>query len=239
MTEKQLATKIVNTAGNVLLSPPWGGFNFFVNHGPRSERKIALTFDDGPVNPSTKNLLDAMEELNVLGTFFCVGWQVRANSDLVRRIDKAGHVIGNHSMDHSRKGGLRIHGGAHIDDSAQEIAAVLGRRPLLYRPPWGWLTPWEGLRLRQRGYAVIGWDVYTLDWKLPEIDGHTIGEGICRDVQPGSIILLHDAYAMVAECHKQEMVRAVEYVVPRLRDQGYTFVTIPDLLKIPAYAAVK
>lgn len=238
MGVRQVATKIVDTAGNTLLSPPYGGFGFFVNHGPRTERKIALTFDDGPIKPSTENLLDAMEKLNVLGTFFCVGWEIRANPDVILRLDKTGHVIGNHTMDHRRKGGLMLNDTAHIDDSAREIATVLGRRPLLYRPPWGWLTPWEGLRLRQRGYTVVGWDVYTLDWKVPEIDGHTIGEGICRDVQPGSIILLHDAYAMVSECYKKEMVRAVEYVVPRLRDQGYTFVTIPELLKVPAYAAV-
>jgi peptidoglycan/xylan/chitin deacetylase (PgdA/CDA1 family) len=239
LNAKRLATKLIDTAGNLLLGVPFGGFGFFHNHGPRTARKVALTFDDGPSRPSTENLLDAMDALNVRGTFFWVGAHVQRYPELVQQAYAAGHVIGNHSMLHSRKAGLMLNGGAHIDDSAHEIAKVIGRQPQLYRPPWGWLTPWEGRRLSQRGYKVIGWDVYTLDWKVPELDGGTIAQGICRDVHPGSIILLHDAYAVVSECHKSEMVRTVQQVVPQLRAEGYEFVTIPELLGIPAYVPLK
>lgn len=232
---RSLVTKAIDTAGNLLLGPPFGGFGFFHNHGLRNSRKIALTFDDGPSRPSTEKLLDAMDELNVRATFFWVGAHVQYYPELVQRAYTAGHVIGNHSMLHSRKAGLMLKGGAHIDDSAHAISEVIGRYPQLYRPPWGWITPWEGQRLSQRGYKVIGWDVYTLDWKVPEIDGGKIAEGICSSVRPGSIILLHDSYAVVPECHKSEMVRAVQQVVPRLRAEGYEFVTIPELLGHPAY----
>jgi peptidoglycan-N-acetylglucosamine deacetylase len=233
---KHLAAKVVNTTGNIVLSPPYGGFGFLQNHGSRAERKIALTFDDGPSKPSTQRLLDAMDALDVRGTFFCVGMHVRYNPDLIQRMYADGHVIGNHSMMHSRKSGLMFTGGGHIDDSAREIAKVIGCRPRLYRPPWGWLTPWEAQRLTRRDYAVIGWDVYTLDWKMPEIDGATIADGICRDVKPGSIILMHDSGAVVSECHKIETTHAVQQVVPQLRAKGYDFVTIPELLGLPAYA---
>lgn len=232
---KQAVAKIIDTAGTLTLSPPYGGFGFYHNHGSRSKRNIALTFDDGPNKPSTKNLLDAMDELNVRGTFFCLGIHVEKHPDLIQRMYATGHVVANHSMLHARKDSLMLSGGAHIDDCERAIVDVLGRRPLLYRPPWGWLTPWEGKRLSQRGYAVIGWDVYTLDWKLPEIDGGTLAEGIYRDVKPGSIILLHDSNGIVPESHKIEMVRAVQQLVPRLRAEGYEFVTVPDLLGIPAY----
>jgi peptidoglycan-N-acetylglucosamine deacetylase len=229
---------IVDTTGNALLSPPWGGFGFYHNHGPRNQRKLALTFDDGPSKPSTVDLLEAMDGLQVRGTFFCVGMHVQYHPDVVRQLDAAGHVIGNHSMLHARKPGLTFGGGEHIDASAQAIKEVLGRRPRLYRPPWGWLTPWEGQRLRQRGYAIIGWDVYTLDWQVPEVAGERIAAGIMRDVRPGSIILLHDSGAVVSSCYKQNTVRAVRQIVPQLRDQGYEFVTIPELLGLPAYAEV-
>lgn len=232
---QSLAAKVVDTAGTAVLSPPFGGFGYFHNYGPRTERKVALTFDDGPSKPSTENLLDALDELNVLATFFCVGLHVQYHPDVVQRMYAAGHVIGNHSMMHSRKAGLMLTGSDHIMDSTRAIADVIGRCPRLYRPPWGWLTPWEGQRLIQRGYAVIGWDVYTLDWKVPEIDGATIADGICRDVKPGSIILLHDSYAVVSACNKVEMVQAVRHLVPRLRAAGYEFVTIPQLLGMPAY----
>lgn len=235
---KRSVAKIVDVGGNFLLGPPYGGFGFFRNHGSRTARKVALTFDDGPSKPSTANLLDAMDALQVKATFFWVGAHVQRNPDLLQRAYASGHVIGNHSMLHSRKAGLMLTGGEHIDASAAEIAKVIGRQPRLYRPPWGWLTPWEGQRLSQRGYTVVGWDVYTLDWKVPEIDGRIIAKGICQDVRPGSIILMHDSYAVVPECHKIEMVRAVQQLVPQLRAEGYEFVTIPDLLGLQAYAAL-
>jgi peptidoglycan-N-acetylglucosamine deacetylase len=235
---KHLAARLANTAGNALLSPPVGGFGLVHNHGPRSVRKVALTFDDGPSKPSTERLLDAMDALGVPGTFFCVGLHVQRHPDLVRRMFRTGHVVANHSMGHRRIDGLRLSGGEHIDASAREITEVIGRRPLLYRPPWGWLTPWEGRRLVQRGYSIIGWDVYTLDWRVPEIDGATIAEGICRAVRPGSIILLHDAYAMLTDCTKVEMTHAVQHLVPRLRASGYEFVTVPELLELPAYGTL-
>ena len=100
------------------------------------------------------------------------------------------------------------------------------------------LTPWEGQRLTQRGYLIIGWDTYTLDWKLPEIDGGMIAEGICRDVQPGSIILLHDSHGIRPKCDKFEMVRAVQQLVPQLRAEGYEFVSVPELLGVPGYSAL-
>lgn len=138
-------------------------------------------------------------------------------------------------MRHARKDTLMLSGGQHIDESADVLAQLLGRRPRLYRPPWGWLTPWEGSRLIQRGYAIIGWDVYTLDWKLPEIDGATLADGIYRDTRPGSIILLHDSNGIRPTSHKVEMTNAVRHLVPRLRAEGYTFVTVPELLSMPAY----
>jgi peptidoglycan/xylan/chitin deacetylase (PgdA/CDA1 family) len=231
-----LGSNIIDTVGNALLRPPVGGIGYFYNHGSRNERKVALTFDDGPNTPSTVNLLNALDTLQVRATFFCLGLHAQMHPDLIQRIYNNGHTIGNHSMAHHRKDSLLpTSDGKHIDESAQAIASIIGRRPRLYRPPWGWLTPWEGRRLQQRGYSVIGWDVYTLDWKLPEIDGKTLAEGMYRDIQPGSIALLHDSNGIVPESHKIEMTRAVQMLVPRLRAEGYEFVTVPQLLRMPAY----
>lgn len=232
---KSLAMKAIDSTGNYLLRPPKSGFGYFKNHGSRMERKIALTFDDGPSRPSTEMLVDVMDELQVRGTFFCIGLQVSAHPDLLQRMYATGHIIGNHSMGHQRKDSLQISSGEHIDASEKAISAVIGCRPRLYRPPWGWLTPWDAQRLTRRGYSIIGWDVFTLDWKLPEIDGDTLARGILRDVQPGSIILMHDSYAMTTNSKKAAMTHTVKKIVPHLRNEGYEFVTIPDLLGIPAY----
>jgi peptidoglycan-N-acetylglucosamine deacetylase len=236
VSPNRLATNLANKAGTFLLSPPLGGFGFFRNHGPRGHRRVALTFDDGPSRPSTERLLDAMGELDVKGTFFCVGVNVGWHPDLVARMIAEGHVVANHSYAHSRAAGLRFGSNCdHIDRATQVISDVIGVRPMLYRPPWGWLTPWEAARLKQRGYAAIGWDVYTMDWQWPEPDGRLVAERAARDTRPGSILLFHDANAGVREWDKRETTRAIQKIVPALRSHGYEFVTVSELLGIPAY----
>lgn len=229
---------MVDTFGNAVLSPPFGGFGYFRNHGSRDEKKIALTFDDGPSKPSTERLLDTLGELGVTSTFFCIGQQIQSHPDLLRRMEAERHVVGNHSMWHARADSLQLTNSDHIDDCGALIASVLGKRPRLYRPPWGWLPPWEGARLAARDYVIVGWDVYTLDWKLPEVQGDILADGICRDVQPGSIVLLHDANGVDPRSHKSQMTEAVKVLVPRLRNEGFVFVTAAELLGVSAYGSV-
>ncbi len=218
-----------------LLSPPVGGRRHYVNHGPRTERRVALTFDDGPSRGSTERLLDALGELGAPGTFFCVGENVGMNPDLAERLDREGHVVGSHSERHSRGAGLSMRDTEHILAAERRIAAVLGKRPTLYRPPWGWLTPWEGRRLHRLGYTVVGWDVYTLDWKIPELDPADVVASAVADVQPGSIFCFHDAFPLEAAWDKQVTVATVRELVPRLRADGYEFVTVSDLLGVEPY----
>ncbi|NTU77949.1 MAG: polysaccharide deacetylase family protein [Chloroflexales bacterium] len=231
-----LARTLFDKTGIFFLTPPIGGLGNYRNHGPRTQRKIALTFDEGPSRPCTEELVAVMDEMNVKGTFFCVGYNVSVHPDLTRRMFDTGHVIGNNSQFHYRSGSLKPGGdGQHIDESERIIREVIGCRPRLYRPPWGWLTPWESARLAQRGYAIIGWDVRTIDWQTPEPDGLQVAEKAIKDTQPGSILLFHDGVAMQSSWNKRETTRAIRHMIPALRAQGYEFVTVPELLDIPAY----
>lgn len=233
---KQIAIQTFDKIGTLILSPPVGGFGYFVNHGPRDKRKVALTFDDGPSRPATEDLINVMRDLHVKGTFFCLGVNVRYHPDLLLQMYNEGHVIGNHSGWHSRKTGLEFwRDNEHIADGERAISDVIGVRPRLYRPPWGWMTPWEGKRLTKAGYTVIGWDVYTLDWQIPEVDGLRLAVDACRDAKPGSIMCFHDAKPWEKVWYKKETKRAVQQIVPLLREQGYEFVTVAELLNIPAY----
>ena len=243
---KLFVSDIVSPMGNKLLSPPHGGFGYFRSHGPRDQRKIALTFDDGPSKPCTETLLDSLGKLNVKATFFCTGMNVRWHPDVLLRAHAEGHIIGNHSMAHRRMASL-VPGrdGQHIDEGAKVISEVLGLRPRLYRPPWGWLTPWEARRLLQRGYTIIGWDVYTLDWQWhtkgweePFPDVIQVAEKARQDTRPGSILLFHDTGARLQFWDRKETAQVIEHIVPALRDEGYEFVTIPELLNVPAYATL-
>jgi peptidoglycan/xylan/chitin deacetylase (PgdA/CDA1 family) len=228
----RIAKSFVDPLGNLILSPPLGGgFNQFRNHGPRDQCKVALTFDDGPSRPSSEALLDALDELDVQCTWFCTGINVMYHPDLVERAYNTGHIIGNHSIGHERGGSLSFRGGDHIDLGEVEIAKVIGVRPRLYRPPWGWLTPWEGARLIRRGYTIIGWDVYTLDWQFPEKDGYWLAKEALNIAQNGSIFLFHDAVATEKISHKKEMIRAVQCIVPEMRSRGYEFRDYPGTPK--------
>ncbi len=233
---KQLAVQTLDQTGNLLLSPPYGGFGYYRNHGPRATRQVALTFDDGPSKPCTEELLNMLDDLEVNATFFWVGANVMSHPDLVVRADAAHHIIANHSMEHSRKSGLILQDDGHFTDAEEVVYKVLGKRTRLYRPPWGWLPPWEGHRLNRIGYTVIGWDVYTLDWQLPEPDGRWMAEDAAERTQPGSIFCFHDGRAHAPVWNKKQTIRAIQHLVPLLRAKGYTFVTVPQLLNVPGYA---
>ena len=217
------------------MMPPIGGFGHMIMHGSRARRVVALTFDDGPSSPCTEEVLDVLADADVRATFFCVGTNVRNHPDLVQRMIESGHVVGNHSMRHSRKSAFLLTDTDHIDDSAAAIKATTGLYPRLYRPPWGWLTPWEARRLKKRDYTIVGWDIFTHDWKLPEVDGSLMAEKVLRKTKPGSIILFHDGCANMPTWYKHNTAAALRQIIPILRAAGYEFVTISDMLEIPAY----
>jgi peptidoglycan-N-acetylglucosamine deacetylase len=232
---KYLIVRALDEMGNLLLRPPLGGMGRVALHGPRTAKRVAITYDDGPNAPSTNDILDALGECEVKATFFCVGENAVRHSGIVKRAFSEGHVIGNHSMFHSRKTGLMIRESAHIDDCTAALTTILGVVPHLYRAPWGWLTPWETSRLHARNLSIIGWDVYTYDWQTPPPDGTAMAAAVERDALPGSIILLHDGRPNVEHAVRPQTVTATIELVRRLRARGFEFVTVPELLGIEAY----
>ena len=234
-TFKRLASPVLDPLGYALLMSRLADLGMARRHGPRTEKRVALTFDDGPVLGGTEAVQDALGEFGVRGTFFCVGANALLHPELILRGDEAGHVIGAHSMNHARMTAIRPSGTAHIDDCLTTLGNILGRTPALYRPPWGWLTPWETLRLRSRGLEIIRWDIETPDSDLPCPSGDAMYAWTLPRVQAGSIIVCHDGTSHVSHYEKPETVRLLRRLIPTLQDQGYTFVTIPDLLNIPAY----
>lgn len=223
--------------GTSLLAPPRTGFGSYHQHGDRSQRTVSLTFDDGPSRPSTESMLDVLDDLDVQATFFCVGEMVEWYPDIVQRAHHSGHIVASHSMYHSRAQAASLRSDAHLTATDDAIERAIGMRPSLYRPPWGWLTPWEARRVRRRGQTIIGWDVYPDDWKDPETDAAVTAEQVCSRVQPGSIILMHDATSNIRNCQKTQSAIAVRIIVERLRADGYAFVTIPEMLGVSPYAA--
>jgi len=187
---------------------------------PAGEKYVALTFDDGPKRGTTDRLLDGLKERGATATFFLIGEQIEANADLVGRMQAEGHQIGNHTWSHQRLDG------AAPDQAAQEVErteaaleAVLGGGEYWLRPPYGQVNAGEEENL---GVPLVKWSVDPRDWESRNAEKVT--RAILENVEPNSIILLHDIYPT--------SVDAALRVVDRLQAEGYWFVTVEELLRL-------
>ena len=200
-------------------------------HGDRHQRRIALTFDDGPNEPFTSQILDVLAKYNVKATFFVVGHNVERCPAICSRVAKSGHVVGNHSYFHSRFFAFK-----RDRDITQElqltqeiIYRASGVKPNLFRPPYGLRTPWLSRAAEKLGLAVITWDNMTNDWD-PTRRAEEITKGVLSRVKPGSIILLHDGRDLRQNYNRTSLLEALPQILTKLKEQGYQFVTIPELL---------
>jgi peptidoglycan-N-acetylglucosamine deacetylase len=179
---------------------------------------IALTFDDGP-GPDTGRLLDLLKAQHVPATFFVLGDQAVKYPSLVNREYAEGNEVGNHTWDHKDLSKLSA---AAVQDeinrSADAIAATGIPRPTLVRPPYGAVN--DTVR-SVGGFPFIMWRVDPEDWKYP--DPARVADQIVGHAKPGRIVLSHDTH--------KTTVDAMPAVIQRLRQQGYTFVTVSTLMK--------
>ncbi len=201
-----------------------------------SDKVIALTFDDGPNDPYTSQILDILKDSDVKATFFLVGTNVSLNPDTARRILAEGNVIGNHSNTHNANHALSLNPGKDILQAEETIKDVTGVEPHLYRPPHGKKTPWEMADVKKAGLVEVLWNIETNE--LSPKSAEFKADQIVSKAKPGGIILLHDGYGTehnTPRSDKSETVTIVSIVIQRLQSEGYTFVTIPELFNVPAY----
>lgn len=187
----------------------------------REEALVALTFNCAWEENGIPQLLDLLERENIKATFFLVGQWIERYPDSVRQIVDAGHEIGNHSYSHVDFVGA----GEEVIRQQMEktdalIREVTGSDPVLARVPSGSYDSRVIRLLRQEGYEVIQWDVDSIDWKKPP--AKEITERILTKVQNGSIVLFHSGAATTLE--------ALPDVIAGLREKGYCFTTVGDLL---------
>ena len=185
---------------------------------PNGAKCVALTFDDGPNKECTKDLLDGLAARGAKATFFLMGENIPGNEDLVRRMKEEGHLIGNHSYRHIQltKAGSKAVCDA-VDQTSRMIEEITGERPQYLRPPYG---DWnEDLECKVDMTTVL-WSVDSLDWKLQ--NRQKIVKRVLKDVKDGDIILMHDIFPTSVEA-------ALE-IIDTLSGQGYTFVTVDEVL---------
>lgn len=188
-------------------------------------REVALTFDDGP-SEYTAQVLDILRAHRVQATFFLCGENAKSHPELVRRIQDEGHEIGNHTYSHAYlhlTSRARI--AAEIDRTQDVLEKILGRRPRLFRPPFGvrWFSLWSVLR--ERGMTMVLWSIRGYDGRL---DSRSIARVILDQAHPGAIVLLHDGFETrpPSQIDRSPTVAALPAVIEGLRKAGYTFARI-------------
>lgn len=205
------------------------GYRIYTAHP--QDKVVALTFDDGPWPETTSQILDILEENGAKATFFTIGSQIADQSEDVRRAHEMGCEVCTHTWDHAAGNGQGVNltymsASEQVEElqkGYQSIADVLGEEPShIMRAPGGNFYGEIIDNLWNYLDAEIGWDVDTEDWRQPGADA--IAEMILS-VQPGQIILMHDGGG-----DRSQTVEALRTALPKLVEQGYSFVTIDELL---------
>ncbi len=201
--------------------------------GPADDKVIALTFDDGPNEPYTSQLADFLAERQVRATFFQVGRAVLRYPEVSKRLIADGHVIGNHSFTHEFTNFLGARTQADEVRKGQAALATIGLRPALYRPPWLMRMPaLPGILTRNGLQPVSGQFCHPAEVFQPR--ARAIADSVLRIAKPGGIVIFHDGHDGHAG-NRGNTVAAAKIVVNRLARDGYRFVTVDELLGIPAY----
>jgi peptidoglycan/xylan/chitin deacetylase (PgdA/CDA1 family) len=194
------------------------------------QRQLALTFDDGPNDPYTLQLLDVLAKHGVKSTLFLIGKYVDRRPDIVREIVAAGHVVANHTYNHPNlifqsQGQFReelTRCERALDDAVGEKHAPL------FRPPFGGRRPAVFRTLKHSGMEPILWSVTGWDWSAKSAE--QIERQVTKQVRGGDVVLLHDGGHLAFGTDRSFTVKATDQLISRYKSEGYSFPTIPEMM---------
>ncbi len=182
------------------------------------EKKIALTFDDGPHPVYTELLLDGLKQRNVKVTFFILGEQAENYPEIVKRIGEEGHLIGNHTYSHLQYSPSReVEFGEELVKTNEILKDITGQEVMFVRPPYG---SWNKKYETQLNMFPVLWTIDPLDWTTSNVS--KVVRGVLAKASENDIILMHDCY--------QSTVTAALEVIDTLQKEGFVFVTVDELL---------
>ncbi|SCY59251.1 polysaccharide deacetylase family protein [Flavobacterium caeni] len=190
------------------------------------ERKIALTFDDGP-NENTLQILQILKKHHAKATFFCIGRQIEKHPGILREITADGHLVGNHSYSHSHFfdffGMRRVV--LELQETDKLIFEITGKKPHFFRPPYGVTNPSIRRALAVTKHAVMGWNIRSMDGISKNSDA--IFNRIVEQLSPGSVVLLHDT--------RPHTALVLEQLLLTLAAKNYQVAALDELLDVEAY----
>jgi peptidoglycan-N-acetylglucosamine deacetylase len=196
------------------------------------EKIVALTFDDGPSPLWTPQILAGLKDAGVKATFFMLGEHVEKYPDVARMVADQGHEVENHTYSHH----VLIYYTMEeleneIHKAEQVIREVTGVTTRYFRPPKAWLTEAEKSKIKELGYETVLWSLNSKDWVT--FDDKYIVRYLVKHIRAGDIILFHDSGGVFSTegGSRHETVLSVSLLIRKLRERGYRFVTVRELLE--------
>lgn len=202
----------------------------FIGLKPGS-RLLALTYDDGPNDAATSQLLEVLARNGVRATFFMMGRHVAQRPELAREVAAAGHVIGNHTYSHpnlifaSRSQLIR-----ELENCTRALDDAIGPHSNLFRPPFGARRPDVLAEVRRRGFIPVMWSVTAYDWNTDS--ANVVEARVARQIRGGEVILMHDGGHLAMGADRSATVEATDRLIRRYKGEGYKFVTVPEMMKV-------
>jgi peptidoglycan/xylan/chitin deacetylase (PgdA/CDA1 family) len=181
-------------------------FSNYIWEIPNKEKKVYLTFDDGPTPEITLWTLDQLKSYNAKATFFCIGDNVRKYPEIFKKVISEGHSIGNHTFNHLN--GWKTSRHEYLENTKKcqsEICNLKSENCKLFRPPYGKIKPSQSKKLRKLGYQIIMWDIISYDFDATITPEKCI-ENVLKNIRTGSIIVFHDS---------KKAFKNLEYTLPR------------------------
>ena len=196
------------------------GLNFHVtsiNQLNISEKKVLLTFDDGPHNPNTVQVLEVLKKHNVKALFFIIGKNIQGNEAILKQLISDGHLIGNHSFSHNHWIDLWSTKKVTNDfETCQKLIEQYQPNSKLFRPPYGVTNPNIAKAIKTLNLKSIGWNVRSYDTSIKDVE--KIKQRVISQLKPGAIILLHDRLGYMPEL--------LEMLIPAIKKNGFVLTEI-------------
>jgi len=224
-----IATLLWVIAVDAVMRPSSGFFIATVTNGPRGSKEVALTFDDGPDPEVTPAVLDELRREGARATFFVIGKSLAAQPELGRRMLVEGHVVANHSWQHSYMQNFRLQRwqAEELARAERAIESATGHPSTrLYRAPVGMKTGDLARAVESLGLRVVAWSVHSRDTLDP--DPVAMARRVLRRIRGGDIVLLHDGSRVPGG--RKRCAEAVRLILEGLRERGLRCVTLTELL---------
>lgn len=202
-----------------------GGVSCVVRRVSDCGKKIALTFDDGPHEKYTEEILEILREFDIKATFFVIGSNAKTYPRLIEKELDEGHEVENHTFNHIYlKCADEEQIKAEVTENEAVISGITACKPKLLRPPGGLYDSRLFEIAKQLDYKIVLWSVDTCDWSHPTPEN--IAANVLEDVRDGDIILMHDYIS-----GSSPTPMALRLMLPVLLERGFEFVTVSQLLE--------